>query len=90
MLSDREREILTLACLSNRQIAKRLGLSWKTIQKCFVNMYEKYGLGNRDRTKTRLLFEAIKAGEIKQVDCGFWNSYGQYIEDIQIVDLRKA
>lgn len=89
MLSEREKEILSLACLSNRQIAKRLNLSLLTIQRYFVNMYDKYGLNVKSRTKTKLLFEAIKSGELQIVDCGFFNDYGQYIEDLQIVDLRK-
>ena len=85
MLSDREREILSLACLSNRQIAKRLNMSWKTVQRCFSTMFEKYGVKNR----TKLLIEAIKSGELQVIDCGFWNPYGQYIEDLQIVNLKS-
>lgn len=88
-LSEREKEILSLACLSNRQIAKKLNLSLLTIQRYFVNMYEKYGMNTKSRNKTKLLFEAIKAGELNVIDCGFWNSFGQYVEDLQIVDLRK-
>ena len=85
MLSEREREILSLACLSNKQIAKRLNLSWKTVQKQFANMKEKYGV----KTRTRLLFEAIKAGELQKVDMGFFNMLGQYEQDLQIVDLKS-
>lgn len=86
MLTEREREILTLACLTNKQIAKKLNISWKTVQRSFADMKAKY----RVRTRTKLLLEAIKAGEVTTVDCGFWNPYGQYIEDIQIVDLKKV
>lgn len=86
MLSQREREILSLACLSNKQIARRLNLSWKTVQRTFSTMFEKYGV----KTRTKLLLEAIKSGELQVVDMGFWNPYGQYIEDKQIVDLRKV
>lgn len=85
MLSEREREILSLACLSNRQIAKRLNLSWKTVQRAFSTMFEKYGVKNR----TRLLLKAIKEGELQVIDMGFYNILGQYQEDLQIVDLRK-
>ena len=85
MLSDREKEILSLACLSNRQIAKRLNISWTTVQRCFATMFEKYGVRNR----TKLLMKAIEAGELQKIDMGFWNPYNQYIPDIQIVDLRK-
>jgi DNA-binding NarL/FixJ family response regulator len=85
MLSEREREILSLVCLTNKQIARKIGLSWQTVQKVFANMKEKYGV----KTRTKLLIEAIRAGEIQIVDCGFWNPYGQYIEDKQKIDLRK-
>lgn len=85
MLSEREREILSLACLSNRQIAKRLNLSWTTVQRAFSTMFEKYGVKNR----TMLLLKAIKEGELQVIDMGFFNMLGQYQEDLQIVDLKS-
>lgn len=85
MLSDREREILSLACLSNRQIAKKLNISWKTVQRAFSTMFEKYGVKNR----TMLLLKAIKEGELQVIDMGFYNMLGQYQEDLQVVDLRR-
>ena len=85
MLSDREREILSLACLSNRQIAKKLKISWKTVQRSFSTMFEKYGVKNR----TMLLLKAIKEGELQVIDMGFYNMLGQYQEDLQVVDLRR-
>lgn len=85
MLSKRERELLSFVCLTNKQIARKVGLSWQTVQKVFANMKEKFGV----KTRTKLLIEAIRAGEIRTIDCGFWNPYGQYIEDKQIIDLRK-
>ena len=85
MLSEREKDILCLVGLTNKQIARRLNLSWKTVEKVFANMYEKYGVKNR----TKLLLEAIKSGELHVVDCGFWNCFGQYIEDRQIINMKK-
>ena len=85
MLSEREREILSLACLSNKQIARRLNLSYKTVERCFADMFAKTHTARR----TELLFKAIEAGELKKVDLGFWTPLGDYIPDIQIVDLRK-
>lgn len=85
MLSEREREILSLACLSNRQIAKRLNLSWKTVQRAFSTMFEKYGVKNR----TMLLLKAVKAGELHKIDMGYWNLLGEYIPDWQYIDMRK-
>lgn len=84
-LSAREREILSLACLSNKQIAKRLNLSWRTVQRAFSTMFEKYEVNNR----TKLLLKAIQAGELQIVDLGFFNMLGQYQEDLQIIDMRK-
>lgn len=85
MLSDREREILSLACLSNKQIAKKLNISYKTVERYFANMLAKYNVKNR----TMLLLKAIKDGELQVIDMGFFNMLGQYQEDLQIVDLRK-
>ncbi len=85
MLSQREREILSLSCLTTKQIARRLNLSWTTVQKYFANMKEKYGV----KTRTRLLLEVIKSGELQIVDMGFFNMLGQYQEDLQVIDMRK-
>lgn len=85
MLSQREREILSLACLSNKQIAKRLNLDTKTIERHFANMFAKTHTARR----TELLLKAIKAGDLNKIDMGFWDSEGNYTPDWQIVDLRK-
>jgi DNA-binding NarL/FixJ family response regulator len=85
ILSEREREILSLAALSNKQIAKKLNLSWKTVERAFSTMFEKYGV----KTRTKLLLKAIQNGELTIVDLGFFNVLGQYQEDLQIVDMRK-
>lgn len=85
MLSEREREILSLACLSNKQIAKKLNISYKTVERYFADMFAK----TKTARRTELLLKAIKHGELHIVDLGYYNILGQYVEDLQIVDLRK-
>ena len=84
-LSEREKEILALACLSNKQIAKRLNISYKTVERYFADMLSKYNVKNR----TMLLLKAIKDGELHIIDMGFFNILGQYQQDLQIVDLKS-
>jgi DNA-binding NarL/FixJ family response regulator len=85
MLSDREKEILSRATFSNRQIACLMNLSTKTIERYFADMFAKTHTARR----TELLLKAIEAGEIKRVDMGFWDKDGNYTPDWQIVDMRK-
>lgn len=85
MLSDREKEVLALAGLSNPEIARLLHISTGTVQRCFSDMLAKYKVKNR----TMLLLKAIKEKELHIVDMGFFNYLGQYQEDLQVVDLRK-
>lgn len=85
MLSDREKEILALAGLSNREIAKLLHISTGTVQRCFSDMLTKYKVKNR----TMLLLKAIKEKELHIVDMGFFNCLGVYQEDLQLIDMRK-
>lgn len=85
MLTKREKEILKYASFGNKEIAKILCISWKTVQRCFANMYER----TETKTRTELLLKAIKEGELKQVDMGFWDENDEYQQDIQTIDMRK-
>lgn len=85
MLSEREKEVLALAGLSNKEIARLLHITKGTVQRCFSDMLAKYKVKNR----TMLLLKAIEAGELHRIDMGFWDDNGEYIPDIQIVNLRK-
>ena len=89
MLSEREKELLSLINLPDWQIAKKLFLSKKTLTPYFSRLYDKYNIPHPYRTRVGLLFRAIKAGDIKEVDLGWWDENDNYIPDIQIVDLRK-
>lgn len=86
MLSDREKEVLALAGLSNSEIARLLHISRGTVQRCFSDMLAKYKVKNR----TMLLLKALKEGELHIVDMGYFNYLGQYQEDLQLVDLRRV
>lgn len=85
ILSAREKEILSLACLSNREIAKELSLSEETVKFMFSEMRSKLKVKNR----TALVIKAIKLGELHIADMGFYDSSGIYTEDLQIMDLSK-
>lgn len=86
MLSKREKQILSLVCLSNKQIGEVLNISSKTVERYFADMFAKTHTSRR----TELLLRAIEGGELKAVDLGFWNDKNEYIPDIQLIDLRKA
>lgn len=85
MLSQREREILSMACLSNKQIARRLNISYKTVERYFADMFAK----TKTARRTELLLKAVEAGELHKIDMGYWNILGEYIPDWQYIDLRK-
>jgi RNA polymerase sigma factor (sigma-70 family) len=59
-LCPREKEVLKLAAkgLSNKEIAKELGISYYTIQTHMVNIFKKLGV----KSRTEAIFYAIKNG----------------------------
>ena len=83
ILSAREREVLSLACLSNEEIASRLNLTEGTIKFMFAEMRHKLKVKNR----TALVIKAIQLGEIQIADMGFYTPLGDYIPDLQLVHL---
>lgn len=85
-LSEREKEILKYFYLSNREIGKILGLARGTVQGYFAQMTAK---NSGAKNRIQLFFKALKDGEIRKVDLGFWDENGKYISDVYIVDLRK-
>ena len=60
-ISKREREVLRLICLTNPQIAKRLGISIRTVKTYVRHLFEKLGCESR----TEAAIKAIKEGIIQ-------------------------
>jgi DNA-binding NarL/FixJ family response regulator len=56
-LTDREREVLVLLAsgMANKQIARRLGISEKTVKTHLTNVFQRIGV--RDRTQAALWAE---------------------------------
>lgn len=48
-ISKRERDVLCLMCLSNKQIAERLNISIVTVKSHIVNLLNKFGTNNRSQ-----------------------------------------
>ena len=86
-LTNRELEILKLSPQTNKVIAKRLVISVATVKTHFQNIFEK--LETRDRIKALLRALKLKLFPIEEVDIGFWDEYGNYQENIELVDFRK-
>ena len=86
-LTARELEVLKLASQPNKVIAKRLVISVATVKTHFQNIFEK--LSTRDRIKALLRALKLKRFPIEEVDIGFWDEYGNYQENIELVDFRK-
>ena len=86
-LTARELEVLKLASQPNKVIAKRLVISVATVKTHFQNIFEK--LSTRDRIKALLRALKLKLFPIEEVDIGFWDEYGNYQENIELVDFRK-
>ena len=86
-LTARELEVLKLSPQPNKVIAKRLVISVATVKTHFQNIFEK--LETRDRIKALLRALKLKLFPIEEVDIGFWDEYGNYQENIELVDFRK-
>ena len=85
-LSNREKEILSYFYLSNKEIGKIIHLACGTIQGYFAAMTAK---NTRSKNRAQLFLNAIKDGDIRKVDLGFWDEKGKYHPDWYTVDLRK-
>lgn len=87
MLTKREKEVLRLAGYTREQIAEKLCLSIGTVKSHLVNIHKK--LKTKSKEQAILLALKGKILDIREVDIGFWDSNGIYIEDIQEVDFTK-
>lgn len=86
-LTKREIEVLRLICYPNKDICNKLCLSISTVKTHIRNIMCKFNVKSREQSLMLALRYHILG--IKDVDIGFWDNNGVYIEDIQPVNLRK-
>lgn len=86
-LTKTELKILKLSGYKTKTIADKLCVSISTVKDHFTNIRRKLNA----KSKEQSLIIALKHHclDIKDVDLGFWDSTGTYIEDIQEVDFTK-
>ena len=68
-------------CLKNREYNE-------TTKLCFISYMTQIALDNNTNFKG-FEVEIKNAGDTVHVDAGFWNKKGEYVEDIQEIDLDK-
>lgn len=81
MFTNREREILSLFCYKNKEIADILSIESSTVKTHTENIFRKL----EEHTKPKTLIKALKTGLIKleevetdYIDVGFWDKKGKY------------
>lgn len=86
-LSPRELDIVRLCGYPCKDIAKKLHLSLATVKTYIAKILQKLNV----KSRTQMLLVALRENwlDVREIDCGFWDNSGQYIEDRQIVDMRK-
>lgn len=86
-LTKRELDILKLCGFSRKQIANKLCISEGTVFKHLYHIRQK--LGVKSKEQSLIIALRYKLLGIKDVDIGFWDNSGVYIEDIQPVNLWR-
>lgn len=86
-LTKSEIKVLKLTGYKTKNIADKLCISVSTVRDHFTNIRRKLNA----KSKEQCLIVALKHHllDIREVDMGFWDSNGVYIEDIQEVDMRR-
>ena len=86
-ITKREKDVLIRCWKSNANIARDLVLEISTIKTYIEHLFNKF----KSKNRAELLFKALKSKTItlEEVDCGFWNENGEYIENFQLVDFSK-
>lgn len=86
-ITKREKEILRLCIFPEKKIAKTLFIQICTLKTHLTNLFKKFQCNNR----AELIIKALKSKVINldEIDCGFWNQNGEYIEDFQAVDFSR-
>lgn len=64
-LTERERQVLCMLCLPNKEIAKRLGVSEGTVKRHLESIFNQFPLSI---TRAQLLFNAVDKGIIELKD----------------------
>lgn len=86
-LSPRELDIVRLCGYSCKDIANKLHISVATVKTYIAKILQK--LNVKSRTQMLLVALRNKWLDVREIDCGFWDESGCYVEDRQLVDMRK-
>lgn len=86
-LTKRELEILKFSLYPYEDISKHFHISISTVKAHFHNIITKFNAKTREQSLMIAL--KYKLLGIKDIDIGFWDSSGVYIEDIQPVNFRR-
>lgn len=86
-LTNKEKQVLRLSGYPRKEIAKKLCITLGTVQDHLTHIRRKLGVKSREQS----LIVALKNNilDIREVDVGWWDENDNYIEDIQLVDMRK-
>ena len=86
-LTKTEFKVLKLIGYTRRQIADKLCISIGTVQKHLTNI--RYKLNAKSKEQSLIIALRHHYIDIREVDLGFWDNSGNYVEDIQKVDFSK-
>lgn len=86
-LTKTEKKIIKKMLLSTKDIAKDLVIEKSTVKTHIWNILKK--LKSKSRGIGIIKALRLKLLKLEEVDIGFWDENGIYIEDIQEIDLSK-
>ena len=86
-LTKSELKILRLSGYTCNEIANKLYISLGTVKSHLTNI--RYKLNAKSKEQALIVALRNRLLDIREVDIGFWDSSGVYIEDIQEVDFTK-
>ena len=86
-LTKAEYRVLRLIGFRRIQIAKKLGITLSTVQDHLTHIRQKLRVDSV--TQAALMARSEGGLDVKEFDLGFWDKNGEYVEDWQIVDLKK-
>ena len=86
-LTKTEHKVLQLIGFSRNEIAKHLGVELSTVQSHLANIRTKLCAKSMAQIAVIALTQGLL--DIKECDLGFWDRDNDYIEDKQLIDLRR-